>query len=104
MTNSTLATLVVEYIEFLELSNDDVLDLDLAVSQMEGIAASLAEASEDERKAVREAARARLAWLLRDPDEHGYSPRKLVTPAHRALLEGIASWEAFDGPSEASKK
>jgi hypothetical protein len=62
---------------------------------MEGIGGKLREAPPEDRLAVSEAARRRLSWLLSDPDEYGYSPRKLVTPEHRALLEGLVTGAVF---------
>ncbi|HVT81799.1 MAG TPA: hypothetical protein VHM90_14230 [Phycisphaerae bacterium] len=101
MAPRKLAEITVLYIEFMNLVGDEILDPDTACSYVEGIAGILAEATEEEREAVKAAARERLAWLLQGPDEYGYSPRKLVTPEQRKVLEGIASWEAFDGPPEA---
>lgn len=61
----------------------------------------LAKASPAERQALAEVTTARLAELLREPDEYGYTPRALVTPAHREFLEGLAdgsAWHEFDNP------
>lgn len=98
MSHEKLAEIVVQFIEFLELNDDEHLDPRIAVKQEESIAADLAEATSDERAAVMQAARSRLASLLREPDEFGYSPRKTVSAEHRALLESIASGEAFAWP------
>jgi hypothetical protein len=58
-------------------------------------------ASPAERQALAEAAAARLRELLREPDEYGYTPRALVTPAQREFLESLAdgsAWHEFDHP------
>jgi hypothetical protein len=90
-----LGEIVVSYLEFLELADDKQLDAHTAVKMLEDVAASLAEATSDEQAAVQDAARTRLAWLLREPDEYGYTPRKTLRPEHRQLLERIAWGEGF---------
>jgi len=92
-----LAEIVLDFIELLALTDEEQLDSDAALKMLEGISGSLRDASPEERKALSEAAAARLKSLLREPDEYGYSPRKLVTPEHRQLLESIASGEEFTG-------
>jgi hypothetical protein len=98
MSPGKLAEIVLEFIEFLELTDDDHLDLDTAAKQHESIAAHLAEATPQERMAVQRAASGRLSSLLREPDEYGYSPRNAVGPEQRALLESIISGEAYGWP------
>ena len=98
MSHGKLAEIVLDFIEFLELVDEEQLDPDTAVGQHESIAAQLNEATPAERVAVQQAAKDRLASLLREPDEYGYSPRKTVTPARRALLESIISGEAYGWP------
>jgi hypothetical protein len=95
MSQSKLAEIVVRYIEFLELADDAQIDPRTAIKHLESIAADLVEATPDDQAAVKDAARNRLAWFLREPDEHGYSPRKTLTPEHRRLLKSIASGEIF---------
>jgi len=59
----------------------------------------LAKASPAERLALAEAATARLAFLLREPDEYGYTPRALVTPEQREFLQSLSdgsAWHEFD--------
>jgi hypothetical protein len=55
-----LAKAVVDVLAFLELSGDDVIDPDSAVKAMESIAATLHDASEEERAALAEAAMSEL--------------------------------------------
>jgi hypothetical protein len=57
--------------------------------------------SAEEKDALREAAKRSLASWLREPDEHGYTPRKLLTPNKRAFLESIAAGH-FSGPENPS--
>ena len=98
MAHGKLAEIVVDFIEFLELVDDDTLDPDLAVDLQESIAAHLNEAKAEERAAVQAAAKAKLDWLLQDPDEYGYTPRKTVPQAQVALLQSIVSGEAYGWP------
>jgi hypothetical protein len=98
MSQPKLAEIVLDFVEFLELVDDDHLDPDTAVGQHESIAVQLDEATPAERIAVQQAAKDRLESLLREPDEYGYSPRKTVTPERRALLEGIISGETYGWP------
>lgn len=61
----------------------------------------LAKATPAEREALAETAAKRLKELLREPDEHGYTPRSLVTPVQREFLQSLAdgsAWEEFDHP------
>jgi hypothetical protein len=95
MSHKKLAEIVVRSIEYFELVDDGQLDPDTAVQYLEGISADLNESTPEEQSAVKEAAQARLAWFLQEPDEHGYSPRKKLSPEQRRLLESIASGEAF---------
>lgn len=95
MSHKKLAEIVVRFIEYLELVDDAHLDPDTAVQYLEGISADLNDATPDEQAAVKQAARDRLAWFLREPDEYGYSPRKTLGAEHRRCLEGIASGTAF---------
>ena len=56
----------------------------------------LAKATPVERQALAKAAAERLAELLREPDEYGYTPRGLVTQDHREFLESLADGSAWD--------
>jgi hypothetical protein len=102
MSHKRLAEIVVRSIEFFELVDDAQVDSRTALKILEGIAADLTEATPEEQAAVRQAARDRLAWYLQEPDEHGYSPRKTLTPEHRQLLEGIVSGELFGRDASAT--
>ena len=95
MSHKKLAEIVLRSIEYFELVDDEQLDPDTALQYLEGISADLTEATPEEQAAVREAANERLAWFLREPDEHDYSPRKALRSEHRRLLEGIVSGEVF---------
>lgn len=97
----TLARAVVYFMDL--LSNDDGAGID---SQACGDITNdmwfeLAKGSSAERSALADAATERLKELNRDPDEYGYTPRSLVTPMQRELLESLAdgsAWKEFDNP------
>jgi hypothetical protein len=103
MSHMKLAEIVVRSIEYFGLVGDEQLDPDTAVQFLEGITADLDEATPEEQAAVKQAAKARLDWFLREPDEYGYSPRKTLRPEHRYLLESIATGEIFGWPPESAK-
>ena len=102
MSHKKLAEIVVQFIELLELVDDEQMDSHAAINLLESVSATLAEATPEERAAVRQAAKDRLAWFLQEPDEYGYTPRKTLSAEHRRLLEGIASGEGFEKPGSAT--
>jgi hypothetical protein len=93
-----LAEIVLWTIEYLELAEDKGLDPDLAIKYLEGIGGLLNDGTKEEREAVRQAAREKLAWYGTFPDEYGYRPR--MSEELRELLAGVASGFLWDGPGE----
>lgn len=64
----------------LEFSSDDEVDPDYVASLLEGVWYTLTESvSDEERQAFIKAVSRAKKRLLADPDEHGYTPRSLVT-------------------------
>lgn len=51
--------------------------------------------TEDEKKALSEVAKETKARLLAEPDEYGYTPRKLVTKKQKAFMEVLATGELY---------
>jgi hypothetical protein len=101
VTVKTIAQAVVRLMEYLVRAGDDGLDGQMCGDILNEIWFELAKSSPGERQALAEAAAARLKDWLREPDEYGYTPRALVTRAHRELLEGLAdgsAWQEFDNP------
>ena len=95
---NNLADVVLEYYWFLNFCSDDELDPDTAVNSMEQLAYKIeSEFSQSEKAALQDAATRSLASWLREPDEHGYTPRKLLTADGRAFLEAIIGGH-FSGP------
>jgi hypothetical protein len=93
-----LADVVLGYYWFLNFCSDDVLDPDAAVEKMEHLADTVEnEFTDSERAALREAATRSMALWLREPDEHGHTPRKLLTSEKRAFLQAIIDGH-FSGP------
>ena len=92
-----LASVVLDYIWLLEFSEEDEVDPDSAVKLLEDMTYQIENVfSQDEKQALCHAAERRLQWWLQEPDEHGYTPRKLLTLDQKALLEAIAAGR-FDG-------
>jgi len=94
----TLADMVLDYFWFINFSSDEELDRDKAVQLLEDLSYEIEhELSEPEKIELKTAAANRLKWWLREPDEHGYTPRKLLTPEQKEFLESIAAGH-FSGP------
>lgn len=94
----TLAEIVLDYLWFLNFCDDEQLDPDTAVRLCEEISYLLEnKLSESERDALKTAAAERIKSWLREPDEHGYTPRKLLTAEKKKFLESIAAGH-FSGP------
>ena len=51
---------------------------------------------EDEKKTLSQVAEETKARLLADPDEHGYTPRALVTEEQKIFLEALSTGEIFE--------
>lgn len=93
-----LADIVLEYFWFLNFSTDEELDPDIAVKSMENLSYTIEnEFTDEDRLALRDAASRSLKGWLSEPDEYGYTPRKLLTDDKRAFLESIAAGH-FSGP------
>ncbi|MDH3348021.1 MAG: hypothetical protein OEM02_07970 [Desulfobulbaceae bacterium] len=86
-----LADVALQYYWFLNFCSDDELDPDTAVREIESLADTIMNSfTAAEREEPQEAAKQSLATWLREPDEHGYTPRKLLTEDQRSFLESIA--------------
>lgn len=92
----TLAEVLLFALETLSMAEEPGLDWQACGDVTDDMWRQLASTSSEERKALSEAAGARLKELLREPDEYGYSPRKLVTSAQKELLESLIDGSAFD--------
>lgn len=92
-----LADVALNYLWFLEFSDDEELDPDRAVKLEEELSYQIQDVfTDEERQALSKAAARRLKWWLQEPDEHGYTPRKLLTANQKAFLEAISEGR-FDG-------
>jgi hypothetical protein len=97
----TLAQVVVFLMEQLTTAEPPDIDWQACGDITNDMWFELAKCSPAERQALAEAAAARLAELLREPDEYGYTPRALVTPAQREFLQSLSdgsAWHEFDNP------
>ena len=93
-----LANVVLDYYWFLNFCSDEEMEPETAVKKMEDLAHIITnDFSDFEKTALQGAAKRSLAFMLREPDEHGYTPRALVTPDQRAFLQAIVDGH-FSGP------
>jgi hypothetical protein len=91
-----LADAVLDYLWFLEFTDEEEANPDLLVKEFEGLLYQIEnEFGDDEKAALKEAATRRLAQWLREPDEYGYTPRALLTLEQRCFLEDIAAGELW---------
>jgi hypothetical protein len=74
---------------------DSVVDSRYCEKTLAPLLADLQNASDLEKQALAVAARERLVWLLREPDEHGYTPRVLVSPETRDFLAALEDGTAL---------
>ena len=87
-----LVDMLFDLIWSLEFSSEDEVDPDFVVSQLEGVWYTLNElVSDEEKQAFIEAAKRAKARLLAEPDEHGHTPRTLVTDEQKKFLEELSS-------------
>lgn len=96
---NNLADLVLNHLWTLNFSSDDLgFDEDWVVKEIESISYEIENNFTDvERQALRDSASRALTSWLREPDEHGFTPRKLLKPEQRLFLECISSGK-FSGP------
>jgi hypothetical protein len=97
----TLAEVVVYLMETLTTADEGGIDWHQCGDITNYAWLDLAKTSSAEREALADVARKRLAVLLAEPDEYGYTPRAAVTPDQREFLESLAdgsAWQEFDYP------
>lgn len=89
-----LADMLFDLIWSLEFSSEDEIDPDFVSSQLEDVWHTLNElVSDEEKQAFIDAAKRAKSRLLAEPDEHGYTPRSLVTEEQKKFLEELSSGE-----------
>jgi len=93
---NTLAELTFEYIWLLMFEGEDVIDLDYSVRMQESLPDYFSAMSNKEKIALSTVAKEAQARLLSEPDEHGYTPRSLVTEDQKAFMEALSSGELFE--------
>ncbi len=96
-----LAKTLVEVYYDLNFVEEDYAELDWSLKQCEEIQHAMEESfSIEEQEMVKLAAKNYLARLTRDPDEHGYTPRSLVSDEQRQFLTQISLGNFCGYPSE----
>ncbi|WP_345866782.1 hypothetical protein [Shewanella algae] len=92
----TLAELSFEYMWLLMFEGEEVIDLDYSVKIQESLPDYFAAMTDEEKRALSEVAKEVQSRLLAEPDEHGYTPRALVTDEQKAFMEALSSGELFE--------
>jgi len=97
---SQLAATVLDLFFELSFASEDYVEFDWGLRRCSDILSDIKNNySDEEKSAIQLAAANKLKYLLREPDEHGYTPRKLVTAEQKAFLEAVAAGR-FDGAPE----
>jgi hypothetical protein len=88
---NNLADVALDYFWFLNFSTEEEADIQLTSDRLGELAHQIeTELSAAEKDALKAAASRRLVSWLMEPDEHGYTPRKLLTAEQKSFLEDIA--------------
>jgi hypothetical protein len=94
---NNLADVVLDYLWFLNFGDDESFDPDDAIKLLEGLSIQIEDDfTEEEKRALMNAAQRRLDWWLSEPEEHGYSPRGRLTSDQKSYLEALITGR-FDG-------
>ena len=99
---NNLADTVIDLFAFLVLSDVETgIGDDWALKQADDLLYRIENIfSDEERQALKEAAARSLADWLREPDEYGHTPRRLLTAGRRAFLEACAAGRFNGEPLE----
>ncbi|MCG8518079.1 MAG: hypothetical protein MI794_08815 [Pseudomonadales bacterium] len=92
----TLAEITFEYLWLLIFEGEEVIDLDYSVKIQESLPDYFASMTNEEKEALAKVAREAQARLLAEPDEYGYTPRKLITDEQKAFMEALSSGDLFE--------
>jgi hypothetical protein len=92
---NTLAELTFDFLWLLMFSGEDVIDPRCSEQWLECLPDYFAKMTAAERMALTKAAENARDRLLAEPDEHGYTPRKLVTEQQRQFLKAMTSGDFF---------
>lgn len=90
-----LAEMAFDYLWLLMFEGEEVIDLDYAVKIQESLPEYFASMTDEEKRALSEVAKEAQSRLLAEPDEHGYTPRKLITDEQKAFMAALSSGELF---------
>jgi len=92
----TLAELTFDYLWLLLFEGEEIIDLDYSVRIQESLPEYFSSMTQPEKDALSEVAKEAQARLLAEPDEHGYTPRKLITDDQKVFMEALSSGELFE--------
>jgi len=91
-----LAELSFEYIWLLLFADEDVIDLDYSVKLQESLPDYFSAMTDEEKNTLSKVAEETKSRLLAEPDEHGYTPRVLITEEQKIFLDALSSGELFE--------
>jgi hypothetical protein len=92
----TLAQLTFDFLWLLMFSEEDEIDPSLAERWLESLPEYFANMSSEEKAALARVAAREQRRLLAEPDEYGYTPRKLVTDEQKEFMESLISGDIFE--------
>ncbi|MEJ2229113.1 MAG: hypothetical protein P8Y67_12965 [Alphaproteobacteria bacterium] len=92
----TLAQLTFDYLWLLMFAGEESFDQDYCVKQLEILPNYFAAMTSEEKQALANVAAEAKGRLLAEPDEYGYTPRKLVTSEQIVFLDALISGEIFE--------
>ena len=92
-----LARSLVDLYYELNFVEEDYVDFEWSLRSCANILDSIQnDFSDQEKSAIQSAAANKLKDILREPDEHGYTPRSLVSEDQRSFLIAVSEGR-FDG-------
>ncbi|MGI9316861.1 MAG: hypothetical protein ACR2QW_05990 [bacterium] len=92
----TLAQLTFDYLWLLNFAGEEIIELDYSVKQLESLSEYFLDMTPEEKQALSDIAVETKNRLLAEPDEHGFTPRKLVTSEQIAFLDALIAGEVFE--------
>lgn len=92
---STLAELSFDFIWLLLFGKEDQITVDYAVRWQESLPDYFARLTAQEKDALSAVAANARSRLLAEPDQYGYTPRKLVSAQQKEFLDLVASGKFF---------
>ena len=91
-----LADIAVQYFCTILFADSNNINPDFSSKEFQSFPEFVTALSDDERTALSAAAQRSLDFMLRPPDEHGYTPAATVRDDIKTFLEMLASGEIYE--------